>query len=110
MKLHIEDVIPMMLSAAERPLMKEWSAVAPVAREQMTNIVEQIELIQAQHDSARMGRDDSRDALDLARANAIEKLAVMEGVGRDTAALAVNNAMCAVTGIVNQAVGFHLIE
>ena len=110
MKLHLEQVIPVMLSAAERPLTKQWAVIAPVAREQMTNIAEQIAIIQAQHESAWMGRDDSRDALDQAREKAIEKLAVLEGVGRDTAALAVNNAMCAVTGMVNQAVGFHLIE
>jgi endonuclease III len=99
MKLHLEEVIPVMLSAAERPLTKQWAVIAP-----------EIAIIQAQHDSAWMGRDDSRDALDQAREKAIERLAVLEGVGRDTAALAVNNAMCAVTGIVNQAVGFHLIE
>ncbi|MDR3736528.1 MAG: hypothetical protein P4L10_13460 [Acidobacteriaceae bacterium] len=110
MKLHLEEVIPIMLSAAEQPLMKEWPTVAPVAREQMTNIAEEIAIIQAQHDSAWMGRDDSRDALDQARARAIERLAGLEGVGRDMAALAVNNAMCAVTGIVNHAVGFSLIE
>jgi len=110
MKLHPEDVIPIMMSAAERPLTKDWSAVAPVAREQMTNIAEEIAIIQQQHDSACMGRDDSRDALDQARARAIERLAGLEGVGQDTAALAVNHAMYAVTGIVNQAVGFHLLD
>ena len=110
MKRHLEQVIPVMLIAAERPLHNEWSAAEPVCREQMTHIAEEIAVIQAQHASAWMGRDDSRDALHVVRERAVTRLAELKGVDHAKAEFAVDYALYAVNGIVNQAVGFHLIE
>ena len=110
MTLIVEDVVPIMLHAAEKPFRKNWPAVSTCARQQLTRIAEEIAAIEHQRSSAAIGKDDSREALDAACGEAVRKLAAVQGVSLQSARTAVNSALGAVTSMVNNALGYHLIE
>ena len=110
MTLLVEDVVPIMMHAAEKPLKKKWPAVSRCAKQQLTHIAEEIAAIEHQRSRAAIGKDDSRDALDAACGEAVRKLAAVQGISMQTARTAVNGALSAITSMVNSTLGYHLIE
>jgi hypothetical protein len=109
MALDVGTLATTMLAAAKGPLEAHWKTVQPFAQTQFKNIAQQIADIEAQLAEGTLTKEQANLLLDMQKNASRAALLAVEGIGILAAQDAVNDALGAISKMVNGALQFSLL-
>ena len=108
MSLNVDDIMPMMVNAARKPLQAYWHDVQPFVTEQLTSMGDRLKQIAADVDSGELTVAEAESLFKVEKDNAVCALAAGKGMTEVAAQSAINSALDAVSGVLVGALHFPL--
>lgn len=109
MALDIDTMLPAMLQAAKGPLENCWATARPAAEREFRTILQAIDQIGKDRLTQTITPEDAKDQLQIVTLAAKAAMDTEIGLAEVATESAINNALGAVSGVVNGFLGFALI-